>query len=77
MTSPLDTLTDREAAALRALHARWVAARAAKDYTAADVLRAELTRHGAYGADYSRWLPVFESSEARANRLAARERGAA
>lgn len=65
-----DVLNERERTALHDLFYRYNAARMADDYATSDKLRDELT---AKGMDtQGRWQAVFESQDARVNRLAAR-----
>lgn len=69
----LSELSDDESARLRDLHARWSAAREAKNYQAADALRAELAAWGCFPPDYQLWHPVNEAPEHRMQRAMVRE----
>lgn len=71
MSASWSVLTDSERAQLRVLAERWGAARSIRDYATADSLRGELMEWGAWPPEGG-WHPVFESSDHRQARIAAR-----
>lgn len=65
----MDRLSEVDARRLAVIHGKWQAARADKNWSRADRLRAYLEQAGCMGRNLELWHPVFESPRHRARRM--------